>query len=116
MTTLRETVMALPADERLEYALYHLEALTGQDGSTAREIGDVMLSPSQADIFAMLKRSEGRLVTTRAIMAMLDMKKADAETTPDMVNAHIFHVRRKLAGQVKIRTVWGHGYILERVA
>lgn len=118
MTTLRKTVMAMPEDERLEYALYCWEMLTGQDEAPPWIIGDVELTAMQANIFALLKRRAGNLVALETLMAVLYGSKsgADADVPSNLVRVHIVTLRRKLSGQFNIRTVRGHGYVLEAVA
>lgn len=116
MTTLRDTVMALPADERLEYALGCWEMLTGQDDAPPLVVGGVKLTAMQATVFALLKRRAGNVVSLEAIMAVLDANKADADATPNLVRVHILQLRKKLTGQFNIITAWGQGYVLEAVA
>lgn len=115
MTTLRETVAALPADERLEYALACWEMLTGQDEAPTRIVNGVKLTPREATLLALLKSRAGRIVSAGSIMAVFDANSADANSSPGSVKAHVCYLRKKVAGEFRIRTVWGHGYVLEAV-
>lgn len=117
MTTLRETLAAMPADERLEYALYCWEMMTGQDEAPPWIVGDAKLTAMQASIFALLKRRIGSLVARETLMSVLYASKsgADVDVSVNLVRVHIVTLRRKLAGQFNIRTVIGHGYVLEAV-
>lgn len=118
MTTLRKTVMAMPEDERLEYALYCWEMMTGQDEAPPWIVGNAKLTATQANIFALLRRRTGRLVSRETLMSVLYASKygADTDVSVNLVRVHIVTLRRKLAGQFNIRTVIGHGYVLEAVA
>lgn len=115
MTTLRETVMALPTAERLEYALSCWEMLTGQDEPPRRDIDGVILTEQQAQIFALLFRRIGRPVPVETIMAILDASRNEAYATIVLVRAQISHMRRRLLGKYRITCRYSDGYILEAV-
>lgn len=116
MPTLRETVMRMPADERLEYALACWEMLTCEDVPLRREIDGTRLTQQQARIFAMLSRSNGRAVPGVDLVAMLDANRDDAETTLTCIRTQISFMRRKLAGKYRIHARRYEGYTLEAVA
>ena len=115
MTTLRETVMAMPADDRLEYALSCWEMMTGEDKPLQRDIDGAVLTEQQARIFAMLNRSIGHAVPIERIISMLDATRPDAETTAVCVRTQITFIRKKLAGKYRVGVRYSDGYILERV-
>lgn len=116
MTTLRETVAAMPAEERLEYVLACWEMITGEDAPLPMTVDGVALTEQQARIFAMLQRGSGHAVSTDRLVAMLNASRPDADTTANGVVTQISLMRRKLYGKYTIRNRYFEGYTLERVA
>lgn len=116
MTTLRETVMAMPESERLEYALACWEMMTGEDEPLPMTVDGVALTEQQARIFAMLQRGSGHAVSIDRLVAMINASRPDADTTANGVITQISLMRRRLHGKYTIRNRYFEGYTLERVA
>lgn len=106
--TYRKTIMALPAAERLEYALTLLDELTGADTGeqvwVERELG---LSPQQARFFLILNAAAPRTVTKAALF---DAVWGESDTNPKIVDVIVCYMRAK---NIEIITDRGKGYALK---
>lgn len=83
--------------------------LQGHDGVSIR------LTPTERVIVKVLFDRQGRVVSYEGIYEILfALRAADDLPSPENIKVHVCKIRRKLVGW-RITTVFGAGYILERV-
>lgn len=103
--------------EALQYVLEAFKQQTGQDDATLAHGASLGLSASEAMVFGMLGRYEGRFVTTQRLATFLDVSQPGIDRdTLGVVRSYILKLRRKLAGRYIIRSARGQGYMMERLS
>lgn len=112
--SLREAVQDMRLREALEFALAAYEAAVGQDEKGTALAASLGLLGRQAQIFCLLHRRAGQIVTHERILGVCSaISGPDRPMSRNSVGVQILHLRRKLAGQFTITTAYGLGYILE---
>lgn len=111
-SSLRSAIQDMRPLDALEYVLEAYEVLTGH----LVDIPDVGLSSRETQIFQMMQNRAGEIVSSEAIMAMMEATNPDLAASLNLLHVHIKHIRKKLAGRYRIVNVRAVGYTLERVA
>lgn len=71
----------------------------------------VTLTKAEADVFEVLWKNSGRLVSKEKIMDFLFSLSPDTEPEIKIVDVYVCKIRRKLKGMgIVIKTDWGRGY------
>lgn len=108
MRTLRDDVMAQPADVRLEYALYLLAEVTGApDLAMTWLAATYRLTEHEAKLFCALNAASPRILSRNAIFAALYGSRVDVDLK--LVDIYVGKVRSKI-GAGCIATHHGIGY------
>jgi DNA-binding response OmpR family regulator len=69
------------------------------------------LTPTQRLVWASLKANQGRLTSRERVLGLLNSGRADSVTSRTL-DCHVMQVRRKIAADYKIRTLYSQGWIL----
>lgn len=88
--------------------------LDQETGEIRFEDGDVVLSPAERKLLALLMRRAGSVVSKN--MIEYQVRGADRASTPNAVEQLVSRLRKSLAGSgsgVDVKTVRGVGYVLE---
>jgi two-component system response regulator MprA len=80
--------------------------------SASRGPRELSLTPREADLLELLLESQGRVVSRDQALARVWGDEAAA--TPNVVDQHVAHLRRKLGDPAIIATVRGVGFTLTR--
>ena len=103
--TLRDEVIALPPGERLEYALYLIDELTGRVDETAQYLRDQYgLTPAEARIVAVLNAASPDMVAFSSLYVVMP----EVDDPKSLLVQRICHIRKKLP--VRVHSVWAEGY------
>jgi len=78
---------------------------------TVTNFRTIRLTRREGQIFEALWRTPGKLVPLEVLRGLLDEGRPDA-LDPSTVSVFIYLLRRKLAGVLKIETIWCAGYRL----
>lgn len=84
------------------------------DGRTLRGGVPVALSPTERALLAAFIRQAGKALTRRQLLAQVWGTAGGLRTRT--VDIHVNHLRRKLGPSLRLVTVFGVGYRLEREA
>lgn len=106
MSALRKEVMALPKEERLDYALKLLDKFCASDKETLVKWRQAFgLTPSEAKLSEILNNAYPRPLEKQTIYVAI--YGHDAEVEEKIVDVFVSKARAK---GVKIDLVWGFGY------
>jgi hypothetical protein len=106
----RREIMALPAEDRLDYAIDLLEELVGDNVQTVNRIRLHFGVPTLPAIIAdALSRNAGRVMARDALW-MVTRGQRDADADPKGLDVAVCKLR---AAGMTIRTVWGVGYVMD---
>jgi hypothetical protein len=111
--SVRSTVSEMKVADAVEFLTCLVEELVGNPEDEWGIFPDISLTPAERRLFSALHAREGTLLThDQALTAVL----IDAANPPDagIVKVYISRMRIKLCGKVKIRVLWGEGYIMSR--
>jgi DNA-binding response OmpR family regulator len=112
MTALRESILALPPQERLGAALDLIDDLTGANGAAVLALQQRYgLTSREAEVLDALNRASPRALGREPLFLMV--WGHDSEVGEKIVDVYITKLRAKL-GRDAIRTVWGSGWALDR--
>lgn len=107
--THRDSIMALPENERLDAALSLIDSLTGDDlVSVNYFMTEYKLTTTEARIASMLNDRAGALVAKRVIHDGLYSMSNDDAADIKIVDVLICKMRKKIPDWIE--TVWGAGY------
>lgn len=111
MNAIRKEIMALPAAERLPYALEVIQQLTDQSvDDLARVQRQMGVTGAQAKVILALNAAYPRTLSREGLLFRLHGPGCEVGDT--IVGVYVSHIRRKHPDLIE--TVWGVGYRLRQ--
>ena len=113
MSRILESILELPEDEQLDYALEMVRNLT-QSTDIFKTLMQrfYKLTPKESDLLSYLLRRAGTCCSKERIYGLL--YDEDSDVQPKIIDVYICKLRKRLGNDLRITTVRAHGFLVDR--